>query len=71
MPLDPAPTDRAAAEAVMAMLPFALPPVYARIDMVRLESGQLAVIEAELIEPYLYPEQGPDFGRLLAEGLLA
>lgn len=69
--LDPAPTDRAAAEAVMAMLPFALPPVYARIDMVRLESGQLAVIEAELIEPYLYPEQGPDFGRLLAEGLLA
>lgn len=71
VPLDPAPTDRAAAEAVMAMLPFALPPVYARIDMVRLESGQLAVIEAELIEPYLYPEQGPDFGRLLAEGLLA
>ena len=70
VPLDPAPTDRAAAEAVMAMLPFALPPVYARIDMVRLESGQLAVIEAELIEPYLYPEQGPDFGRLLAEGLL-
>lgn len=70
VPLDPAPTDRVAAEAVMAMLPFALPPVYARIDMVRLESGQLAVIEAELIEPYLYPEQRPDFGRLLAEGLL-
>ena len=69
--LDPAPADRVAAEAVMAMLPFEVPPLYARIDMVRLESGQLAVIEAELIEPYLYPEQGPDFGRLLAEGLLA
>jgi hypothetical protein len=69
-PLEPAPADRAAAEAVMAMLPFAEPPLYARIDMVRLESGALAVIEAELIEPYLYPEQGPDFGVLLAEGLL-
>lgn len=70
VPLNPAPADRAAAEAVMAMLPFTQPPLYARIDMVRLESGQLAVIEAELIEPYLYPEQGPDFGRLLADGML-
>lgn len=70
VPLNPAPADRAAAEAVMAMLPFEAPPLYARIDMVRLESGQLAVIEAELIEPYLYPEQGPDFGERLAGALL-
>lgn len=70
VPLDPAPADRAAAQRVMDALPFAQPPLYARIDMVRLESGALAVIEAELIEPYLYPEQGPDFGRLLAEGML-
>lgn len=70
VPLNPAPADRAAAEAVMAMLPFTQPPLYARIDMVRLESGQLAVIEAELIEPYLYPEQGPDFGERLAGALL-
>jgi glutathione synthase/RimK-type ligase-like ATP-grasp enzyme len=70
VPLVPAPADRAAAEAVMTMLPFAAPPLYARIDMVRLENGQLAVIEAELIEPYLYPEQGPDFGARLAEGML-
>jgi glutathione synthase/RimK-type ligase-like ATP-grasp enzyme len=68
--LDPAPGDREAAEAVMAMLPFARPPVYARIDMVRLPSGHLAVIEAELIEPYLYPEQGPRLGAMLAEALL-
>lgn len=68
--VDPAPADRAAAEAVMAMLPFAEPPLYARIDMVRLDSGELAVIEAELIEPYLYPLQGPDFGRLLADAML-
>jgi glutathione synthase/RimK-type ligase-like ATP-grasp enzyme len=69
-PLDPAPADRAAAEAVMALLPFAEPPLYARIDMVRLDDGQLAVIEAELIEPYLYPEQGPDFGAMLAAAML-
>lgn len=70
VPLNPAPADRAAVEAVMAMLPFTQPPLYARIDMVRLESGQLAVIEAELIEPYLYPEQGPDFGERLADAML-
>lgn len=70
VPLDPSATDRAAAVAVMAMLPFAVPPLYARIDMVRLECGAPAVIEAELIEPYLYPQQGPEFGVRLAEGML-
>lgn len=70
VPLDPSAADRAAAEAVMAALPFAEAPLYARIDMVRLDDGELAVIEAELIEPYLYPEQGPGFGRLLADGML-
>lgn len=64
--LDPAPADRAAAEAVMAMLPFSQAPLYARIDMVRMTDGKLAVIEAELIEPYLYPEQGPDLGKNFA-----
>ncbi|MFM5949315.1 MAG: RimK family alpha-L-glutamate ligase [Novosphingobium sp.] len=70
VPLEPAEADRAAAEAVIAMLPFDAPPLYARIDMVRLDCGTLAVIEAELIEPYLYPQQGPDFGDRLAEGML-
>ena len=70
-PLDPSPVDRAAAAGIMAMLPFDQPPLYARIDMVRLEHGALAVIEAELIEPYLYPLQGPGFGAMLAEGVLA
>lgn len=65
--LTPAPADRAAAEAVVAMLPFSEPPLYARIDMVRMTDGELAVIEAELIEPYLYPEQGPGFGKNFAD----
>ena len=71
VPLDPTPADRAAAQAVMAMLPFAAPPLYARVDMVRLNDGTLAVIEAELIEPYLYPQQGPEFGERLAVAVLA
>lgn len=68
--LDPAPADRAAAEAVMAMLPFAEAPLYARVDMVRMANGELAVIEAELIEPYLYPEQGPDLGKKFADAAI-
>lgn len=68
-PLDPSPDDRAAAEAIMALLPFDQSPLYARIDMVRLDDGRLAVIEAELIEPYLYPEQGPNLGAMLAQGM--
>ena len=70
VPLEPSGGDRAAAEAIMALLPFDAPPVYARIDMVRLDSGELAVIEAELIEPYLYPQQGPGFGAMLADAVL-
>lgn len=69
--IEPAPADRAAAEAAMALLPFAEPPLYARIDMLRLGDGRLALIEAELIEPYLYPLQGPEFGKMLADAVLA
>ena len=65
--LTPTAADRAAAEAVMTMLPFDQAPLYARIDMVRMADGKLAVIEAELIEPYLYPEQGPGFGKMFAD----
>lgn len=67
--LDPDPADRAAAQAVIALLPFARVPLYARIDMVRLDDGTLALIEAELIEPYLYPRQGPRLGEMLAAAI--
>lgn len=70
VPLSPAPADLGAAQAIMALLPFAEPPVYARVDMVRLNNGALAVIEVELIEPYLYPQQGPEFGKLLADAMM-
>lgn len=65
----PSPAELAQAEAVLAALPFPAP-LYARIDMVRLLPGSLggalAVMEAEMIEPYLYPDYGPELGERLA-----
>lgn len=61
----PSSAELAQAEAVLSACPFPAP-LYARIDMVRLPTGELAVMEAELIEPYLYPEQGPELGKRLA-----
>ena len=62
----PAPEDLAAAQKVIAGLPFPAP-LYARIDLVRGPDGTLLLMEAEVIEPFLYPLQGPELGpRLLA-----
>ncbi|WP_432199839.1 ATP-grasp domain-containing protein [Erythrobacter sp. W53] len=64
----PSSQDLASAQSVVDTLPF--PDwLYARIDMVRLPSGTLAVMEAELIEPYLYPQQGPELGTRLARAI--
>ena len=65
---NPSPQDLTQAEAVMAALPFD-DLLYCRIDMARLPSGELAVMEAEAIEPYLYPEQGSQLGMKLAEAI--
>lgn len=49
------------------------PLLYARVDMVRMQgrsgTGELAVMEVELIEPYLYPDQGPTMGENFAAAL--
>lgn len=45
--------------------------LYARVDMVRGLDGGLAVMELEVIEPYLYPEQGPQMGPIFAQALKA
>lgn len=66
----PSEADLATARSVVAALPFD-PPLYCRIDMARLPSGDLAVMEAEMIEPYLYPEQGPDLGERMARAIVA
>ena len=64
----PSPSDHETAEKVLAALPFG-DLAYCRIDMIRLPSGDLAVMEAEAIEPYLYPEQGPELGERLAAAI--
>ncbi len=46
-------------------------PLYARVDMVRGKDGALWLMELELIEPYLYPEQADQLGALLATALSA
>ena len=64
----PSPADIVAAQAVVEAIPGETP-LYARVDMIR-HDGALAVMEAELIEPYLYPRQGPRLGEMLAQSVL-
>ena len=66
--LTPSAADLAAAQSVVEAVPFATP-LYARIDMVRGDDGALLLMEAEMIEPYLYPEQGPRLGAMMAEAI--
>ncbi len=64
----PSDDEAAQAQKIIAALPFS-PPLYARIDMVRGERGQLLLMEAEMIEPYLYPVQGPELGPRIASAI--
>lgn len=64
----PSAADMRAARSVLDALPFT-DLLYARIDMVRGQDGVLRLMEAELIEPYLYPHQGRDLGARLAKAI--
>jgi len=44
-------------------------PLYARVDMIRADDGSLLLMELELIEPYLYPEQGQELGPRFAAAI--
>ena len=65
--IEPSKEDMDAALATFSFLDGT--PLYARIDMLRDESGTLMLMEAELIEPYLYPLQGPNVGEHLAAAI--
>lgn len=74
LPSGPVDVDAAAAgadelavvAAALAAVPFAGPLCYARVDLVALATGP-AVIEVEVIEPFLFLESSPDAaGRLAA-----
>lgn len=65
--IDPAPADRAAAQRVLDVLDVT--PLYARVDMVRGEAGHLLLMELEVLEPFLFPEEGPQIGAMLGAAL--
>lgn len=66
--IEPSSEDSAAAKGIVSKIPGEMP-LYARIDMLRSEEGTLLLMEAELIEPYLYPKQGPQLGPRLAQAI--
>jgi glutathione synthase/RimK-type ligase-like ATP-grasp enzyme len=64
--VEPSDAELAVVHAALAAVPFAAPLCYARVDLVALASGP-AVIEVELIEPFLFLESHPAAaGRLAA-----
>jgi hypothetical protein len=65
--IDPTPADLASAQAVLTAL--ATPPLYARVDMVRGQGGELLLMELEVIEPFLFPKEGPQIGAMLGAAL--
>ncbi|MFC6198034.1 ATP-grasp domain-containing protein [Ponticaulis profundi] len=56
------------AKSVLDLLDFS--PLYARVDLVRGDDDQLKLMELELIEPYLYPEQSDGLGEMFVRALL-
>ncbi|MEM1147679.1 MAG: hypothetical protein AAF582_12290 [Pseudomonadota bacterium] len=60
----PSPEDLGAAATILTFLDET--PLYARVDMLRGEDGEMQLMELELIEPYLYPLQGAELGARMA-----
>ena len=65
-PYMPSADDLADARDVLESIPDEL--FHARVDMVRADDGSLLLMELELIEPYLFIEDAPDFIPTFAAG---
>ncbi|WP_291208429.1 hypothetical protein [Hyphomonas sp.] len=65
--ITPSKDDLAAARAIIGTLDEA--PLYGRVDMLRGPDGSLLLMELEVIEPYLYPIEGPELGERMAAGV--
>lgn len=63
------PPDEAVETALAALEAVDGDLLYARVDLMRRGDGRFAIMELELIEPYLYPEQGPGLGAAFALAL--
>jgi glutathione synthase/RimK-type ligase-like ATP-grasp enzyme len=68
-PCAPPPSSIELARAALAAAPAEA--AYARVDMVRDTSGQLAIIELELIEPSLWLQHAPDKGASFVSAIRA
>ena len=66
--LHPTNADLTAAQTILDMLDVI--PLYARVDMLRAPDGGLMLMELELVEPFLYPIQGPNLGARLINALI-
>lgn len=64
---EPEPPQLALAERVIAALPE--PSLYARVDLLRIADGSLALMELEAIEPDLYPDMAPEVPARLADAV--
>ena len=64
----PSDAEHAAVAATLAAVPFASPLCFARVDLVAIASGP-AVIEVELIEPFLFLEHGDTAADRLARAI--
>jgi glutathione synthase/RimK-type ligase-like ATP-grasp enzyme len=67
-PFDPPPAEAELAASILRALPTARP-LYARIDLLHDEAGELRLMELELIEPSLFLRHGPDGARPFAKAL--
>jgi hypothetical protein len=65
--ITPSADDLAAARAVIAAV--SAPLLYGRVDMLRAATGELLLMELEVIEPYLYVHEGPELGERMAAAL--
>ncbi|HEX5005721.1 MAG TPA: hypothetical protein VFV70_01335 [Hyphomonadaceae bacterium] len=65
--IEPAHEDEWQARTVLEALDA--PQLYARVDMVRGADGHLLLMELEVIEPYLYPVDGPGIGAMVGKAL--
>ena len=66
--LHPDGSDLEAASKILKALDMV--PLYARIDMLRASDGGLMLMELEMVEPFLYPLQGPDLGKRVVAALV-